>query len=124
VDFGDCLNPSAFRARLEAMARKKPDYAKEFKQASASLTKMKIEHGSLHGYYMGSGDRAESIARLRRWVEIATEHLSVEQIDQTAWRIPVQLNVLAMNRGDERGAWLEKWEAELREDQRAHRQVQ
>jgi hypothetical protein len=106
------------------MAKKKqPDFAKAAKEASAALTKMKIERGQLHGYYLGCGDRAESIARLRRWVEIAAEHLSVEHIDQTAWRIPLQLNALDELR-DERGAWLQKWEAELMEDKQAHAQVQ
>jgi hypothetical protein len=121
---GDYLNPSAFRPRPEAMAGKKPDYKKAAEAASAALTAMKIKHGTLGGLFLGSGDRAESIARLRRWVEIAAEHLSVEQIDQTAWRIPLQLNVQAMRRGDERGAWLQKWEAELLEDKHAHAQVQ
>lgn len=107
------------------MAKKEqPDYKKAFKGASAALTKMKIEHGHLHGWFLGSGDRAEAIARFRRWVEIAAEHLSTEQIDQTAWRIPLQLNVLALNRGDKSGDWLGKWEAELMEDKRSHRQVQ
>jgi len=84
------------------MAKKKQsDYGKAFRGASAALTAMKIEKGRVHGgFYLGSGDRAESIARLRRWVEIAAEHLSVEQIDQTAWRIPLQLNVQARLRGD------------------------
>src|SRR5215471_19568446 len=98
------------------MATKKPDYAKAFKEASVALTKLKIRQGAQHGFFLGSGDRAESIARLRRWVEIAAEHLSVEQIDQTAWRIPVQLNVQARLRGDYGGAWLRKWKAELLED--------
>jgi len=40
---------------------------------------MKIKQGKLHGFFLGSGDRAEAVARLRRWVEIAAEHLSVEQ---------------------------------------------
>src|SRR5215471_7776294 len=106
------------------MATKKPDYAKAFKEASVALTKLKIRQGAQHGFFLGSGDRAEAIARLRRWVEIAAEHLSTEQIDQTAWRIPLQLNVQAMVRGDQRGAWLEQWEAELMEDKQAHRQVQ
>jgi len=102
----------------------KPDYKQEAKRARAAFTAMKIQQGKLHGFYLGSGDRAESVARLRRWVEIAAEHLSVEQIDQTAWRIPLQLNVEAMNRGDERGAWIRKWEAELMADKPAHAQVQ
>jgi hypothetical protein len=85
------------------MAKKKqPDYGKAAKEASVALTKLKIKQGALHGFYLGSGDRAESISRLRRWVEIAAEHLS----------------------GDERGAWPRKWEAELMEDKRAHTQVQ
>ena len=45
-----------------------------------------------------------AVARLRRWVEVAAEHLTVEQIDQTAWRIPLQLNVLEWDRGG--GKWL------------------
>jgi hypothetical protein len=106
------------------MAREQPDYKQEAKRASAAFTAMKIQQGKLHGAPLGSGDRAESVARLRRWVEIAAEHLSVEQIDQTAWRIPLQLNVEAMNRGDERGAWIRKWEAELMADKPAHAQVQ
>jgi hypothetical protein len=104
--------------------RKEPDYAKAFKESSAALTAMKIKRGALHGRHMGSGDRGEPIARLRRWVEIAAEHLSVEQIDYTAWRIPLQLNVQAMDRGDESFAWLHQWEADLLEDQRSHAQVQ
>jgi hypothetical protein len=107
------------------MAKKKqPDYAKAAREASAALTKMRIKKGALHGFHLGSGNRAEAIARLRHWVEITAEHLSTEQIDHTAWRIPLQLNVQAMDRGDESGAWLDQWEAELMEDKRAHRQVQ
>ena len=63
---------------MHRMAKKKqPDYAKAAREGSAALTKMKIEHGHLHGGFLGSGNRAEAIERLRRWVEIAAEHLSV-----------------------------------------------
>jgi len=85
---------------------------------------MKIKQGHLHGFYLGSGDRAEAIERLRRWVEIAAEHCSVEEIDQIAWRIPLALNARSFFRGDKRSDWLPKWEAECTEDKRAHRQVQ
>jgi hypothetical protein len=107
------------------MAKKKqPDYKKAAEEASAALTEMKIKRGKLHGSPLGSGDRTEAIARFRRWVEIAAEHLSTEWIDQACFKIPLALNVEAMASGDERGAWIWKWEAELMADKQAHGQVQ
>ena len=107
------------------MAKKKqPDYGKAAKEASAALTEMRIESGHLHGYHLGSGDRREAIARFRRWVEIAAEHLSTEGIDFACLKIPLALNAQAMDRGDERGVWMQKWREELAEDIRTHGQVQ
>jgi hypothetical protein len=111
----------------ESMAKNKPpDYRKAFKEASAALTAMKIREGALHGWFLGSGDRAEAIARFRRWVEVAAEHLSTEQIDQIAWRIEICLQAEALHKGDEKGAlkWHRQWQSELMEDKRSHRQVQ
>jgi hypothetical protein len=105
--------------------RKQPDYAKEPKEASTAFTEMKIKKGRLHGgFYLGSGDRAESIARLRRWVEIAAEHLSTEGIDHVCFKIPLGLNAESMDRGDEPCGWLGQWRTELAEDKRARAQVQ
>ena len=109
------------------MARKKqPDYKKAFKEASAALTKLKIEHGHLHGFYLGSGDRKWAVERLRRWCDLAERHLSTEMIDQMAWRIEMYLVAEALDKGDEEGAlkWDLQWQAELMEDKQAHRQVQ
>ena len=52
--------------RLEAMARKKPDYKQEAERASAAFTALKIKHGALHAFYLGSGDRKWAIERLKR----------------------------------------------------------
>ena len=68
------------------MARKKPDYKKAAEEASAALTAMKITKGA-HGSYLGSGDRKWAIERLRRWCDLAEQHLSTEMIDQMAWWI-------------------------------------
>src|SRR5215831_12987611 len=103
------------------MAKKRqPDYGKAFKEASAARTQMKIEHGHLHGWFLGSGDRGVAVERFRRWVKIAAEHLSTEGIDLACWKIPLALNAEAMHKGDERGAWLHQWDAELLADKRAH----
>ena len=80
------------------MARKQPDYRKAAEEASAALTKMKIEHGHLHGFYLGSGDRQWAIERLRRWCDLAEEHLSTEMIDQMALRIQMYLSAEAVSR--------------------------
>ena len=107
------------------MAKKKPDYAKAAKEASAAFTEMKIQCGALCGFFLGSGDRAAAMERLRCWVEIAAEHLSTEQIDQTALRIPMALDSELLARGDaEWGKWHRRWEAELVADKRERRQVQ
>jgi hypothetical protein len=57
------------------MARKQPDYAKAAKEASAAFTAMKIKHAA-HGSFLGSGDRKWAIERLKRWCDLAVEHLS------------------------------------------------
>jgi len=109
------------------MAKKKqPDYVKAFKEASAARTKMKIDHGALHGWFLGSGDRAAAVARLRRWCDLAEEHLSTEMVDQMAHRIEMYLASEALEQGDKEGAlkWRRQWEAELLEDKRSHAQVQ
>ena len=84
---------------------------------------MKIKQGHLHGWFLGSGDRAEPIARFRRWVEIAAEHLSTEGIDLACWKIPQALNAQAMDRGDRRRDWLHQGSG-APGGQAAHRQVQ
>jgi len=108
------------------MARKKPDYAKAAREASAAFTAMKIKHGHLHGWFLGSGDRQWAVKRLRRWCDLAVEHLSTEMVDQMAWRIEMYLASEALQQGDTEGAleWRRQWEAELLEDKRAHAQVQ
>jgi hypothetical protein len=87
---------------------------------------MKIKKGALHGSYLGSGDRKWAIERLRRWCDLAEQHLSTEMIDQMAWRIEMYMLSEALHKGDEKGAlkWNCQWEAELMEDKQAHRQVQ
>jgi hypothetical protein len=103
----------------------KPDYKKAAEEASAALTAMKIKSGRLHGFHLGSGNRAEAVARLRRWVEIAEEHMTTEEIDFVCLKIPMALNAQARHRGEEpRGKWMHQWWAELAEDKRAHGQVQ
>jgi hypothetical protein len=106
--------------------RKEPDYGKAFQKASAALTALKIEHGHLHGSFMGSGDRQWAIERLKRWCDLAEQHLSTEMVDQVAWRIEMYLAGEALDKGDMEEAlkWHSQWEAELVEDKRAHRQVQ
>ena len=108
------------------MTRKKPDYKKAAEEASAAFTAMKIKQGTLHGSYLGSGDRKWAIERLRRWCDLAVEHLSTEMVDQMAWRIEMYLASEALQQGDTEGAleWRRQWEAELLEDKRAHAQVQ
>jgi hypothetical protein len=86
------------------------------------MARQKIEHS--HGHHLGSGNREEAIARFRRWVEIAAEHLSTEGIDFACSKIPLALNVQAWARGDERSVWLRKWQGELAEDIRTHARVQ
>jgi hypothetical protein len=109
------------------MAKKQqPDYKKAFKESSAALTAMKIERGDLHGFYLGSGDRAASVDRLRRWCDLAEQHLSTEMIDQMAMRIQMYMTSEALHKGDEEGPlkWHRQWQSELMEDKQAHRQVQ
>jgi hypothetical protein len=109
------------------MARKQPDYRKAAEEASAALTKMKIEHGHLHGFYLGSGDRQWAIERLRRWCDLAEEHLSTEMIDQMALRIQMYLSAEAIRKRDGWDAarvWHYQFEKELMEDKQAHAQVQ
>jgi hypothetical protein len=48
------------------MARKKPDYKQAAEEASAAFTALKIKHGALHAFYLGSGDRKWAIERLKR----------------------------------------------------------
>jgi len=112
--------------RLEAMARKKPDYKKAAEEASAALTAMKIKKGALHGSYLGSGDRKWAIERLRRWCDLAEEHLSTEMIDQMALRIQMYMSSEAQKRDgwDAAGVWHDQFEKELMEDKQAHAQVQ
>jgi hypothetical protein len=108
------------------MARKKPDYKKAAEEASAALMAMKIKSGHLHGLFLGSGDRQWAIERLRRWCDLAVEHLSTEMIDQMAKRIQMYMTGEALDKGDELGAlqWRCQWEAELMADKQAHAQVQ
>jgi hypothetical protein len=86
------------------------------------MGRQKIEYS--HGHHLGSGNRKEAIARFRRWVEIAAEHLSTEEIDFACSKIPLALNVQAWARGDERGVWMQKWQEELADDIRMHGRVQ
>src|SRR6516165_5264065 len=79
------------------MTRKKPDYKKAAEEASAAFMAMKIKQGTLHGSYLGSGDRKWAIERLRRWCDLAVEHLSTEMIDQMAWRIEMYLAAEALH---------------------------
>jgi len=110
------------------MARKKhkqPDYKKAAEEASAAFTAMKIKKGAPHGFYLGSGDRKWAIERLRRWCDLAVEHLSTEMIDQLARRIQMCMTSEALAR-DGWGAarvWHHKFEEELMEDKRSHAQV-
>ena len=48
------------------MARKKPDYKQAAEEASAAFTALKIKHGALHAFYLGSGHRKWAIERLKR----------------------------------------------------------
>ena len=57
-------------------------------------------------------------------MDLAEKHLSTEQIDFTAARIHMQLEVEERDRGGEPGKWYRQCEAELAEDKRAHGQVQ
>ena len=109
------------------MARKKPDYKKAAEEASAAFTAMKIKQGTLHGSYLGSGDRKWAIERLRRWCDLAEEHLSTEMIDQMALRIQMYLSAEAIRKRDGWDAarvWHYQFEKELMEDKQAHAQVQ
>jgi len=108
------------------MARKKPDYKQAAEEASAAFTALKIKKGALHGFFLGSGDRKWAVERLRRWCDLAEQHLSTEMIDQVARRIQMYLTSEAIDKGDEKGAlqWYCQWEAELMEDKRSHAQVQ
>jgi hypothetical protein len=91
-----------------------------------ALTKLKIKHGHLHGFFLGSGHRGAAVDRLRRWCDLAERHLSTEMIDQMALRIEMYLAAGALHKGDQEGAqkWRRQWQAELTEDKQAHRQVQ
>jgi hypothetical protein len=78
------------------------------------------------GFFLGSGDRGPAVERLRRWCDLAEQHLSTEMVDQMAMRIHMYLLSEAKRKGDQEGAlkWHRQWEAELLEDKRAHRKVQ
>jgi hypothetical protein len=123
---GDYLNPSAFRSRLEAMARKKPDYKKAAEEASAAFTAMKIKKGALHGFFLGSGDRKWAVERLRMWCDLAEQYLSTEMIDQMALRIQMYMTseALARDGWDAARVWHHKFKEELMKDKRSHEQVQ
>ena len=109
------------------MARKKqPDYKKAAEESSAALTEMKIKSGRLHGLFLGSGDRKCAIERLRRWCDLAVEHLSTEGIDQLAKKIQICMASEARERDgwDAARVWHDQLEKELMEDKQAHAQVQ
>ena len=74
----------------------------------------------MRGYYLGSGDRQEAIARLRRWVAIAEENLATEWIDPLASRIATYANDEAFRREGKKfdGKWMRQWEAEVTADRR------